>query len=161
MDFSKISKLEVIGAVSAGIALISLFFIPWYSLDENVVRLPADWICGEGEYSCTGWETFPILRWILLLGAGAPLILAWILVRGNKLSWAPGEVTMIGAFAALTLIFYNGIIDKPGSMRQEIGVSLDYGYFIALLAGFGMAIPAFMRSMESGGKKARKAPGNV
>ena len=50
--------------------------------------------------SCTGFETFPILRWLLLLAALAPLILAWILVRGHKLSWAPGEMTMVAGFAA-------------------------------------------------------------
>ena len=31
------------------------------------------------------------MRWILLLGAFAPLILAWILLRQHKLSWAPGD----------------------------------------------------------------------
>ena len=41
---------------------------------------------------------------------------------------------MIAGFAAIVLIVYNGIIDKPGKGPAEIGVSLDYGYWIALLA---------------------------
>ncbi len=163
MDFSRIGRLEVVGVVCAVIALISLFLLPWYSLTDTPERYAQDaWLCGEGEFSCTGWETFPILRWILLLGTAAPLILAWILVRGHKLAWAPGELTMVGAFSALTLIVYNGIIDRPsGGADVEFGISLEWGYFVALLAGLGMAVSAFMRSMESGGKKARKAPGTV
>ena len=40
----------------------------------------------RGQHHCTGFETFPILRWLLLLAAIAPLILAYIIVRGHKLS---------------------------------------------------------------------------
>ncbi len=162
MDFSRISRLELFGIACAVIAVLTLFFLPWYSLAEDVVRDESeDWICGEGDFSCTGWETFPILRWILLLGAASPVVLAWILVRGHKLSWAPGELTTVGAFAAMTLIIYNGIIDKPGSGSAESGVSLDIGYWLALLVGIGMAYASFMRSMESGGRQQRKAPGTV
>jgi len=162
VDFSRIGRLELIGVVCAAIALLTLFFVPWFSLDESVVRdSPDDWICGVGDTSCTGWETFPILRWILLAGAFAPLILAWILVRGHKLSWAPGELTAVGAFAALTLLGYNGLIDRPGSGVAESGVGLDIGYWLALLMGAGMAYASFARSMESGGRQGRKAPGTV
>ena len=38
------------------------------------------------------------MRWFLLAGALSPLILAWIIVRGHKLSWAPGEMTMVVGF---------------------------------------------------------------
>ena len=85
------------------------------------------------------FETFPILRWLLLLAALAPLILAWIMVRGHKLSWAPGELTMVVGFAAIVLIGYNGIIDKPAPGAAEIGISLDYGYWLALLASIAIA----------------------
>ena len=162
MDFSRISRLELFGIGCAVVAVLTLFFLPWYSLDEAVVRdEEGDWICGVGDHSCTGWETFPILRWILLAGAAAPLILAWILVREHKLSWAPGEMTTVGAFAAMTLLAYNGIIDKPGTGPAESGVGLDIGYWVALLVGIGMAYASFMRSQESGGRQGRKAPGTV
>ena len=84
------------------------------------------------------------------LAALAPLILAYILVRGHKLSCPPGEMTMIAGFAAAVLIVYNGIIDKPGSGPAEIGVSLDYGYWIALLCAIVIAGVGFTRSVESG-----------
>src|SRR5919106_420464 len=133
MDLSRISRLELFGIGCALVAVLTLFFLPWFSLDADVV----------GDDSCTGWETFPILRWILLAGAAAPLILAWILIREHKLSWAPGELTTVGAFAALTLIIYNGLIDKPGSGPAESGVSLDIGYLVAVLVGIGMAYASF------------------
>jgi hypothetical protein len=156
-----VGRFELAAIVCAAIALASLFLLPWYSLDEAVPRESGDWICGENNLECSGWETFPIMRWILLAGVAAPLILAWILIRGHKLSWAPGELTAVGAFAALVLIGYNGIIDKPGSGPQEIGVSLDIGYWVALLAGVGMALAAIFRSQEETGPARRKAPGSL
>ena len=163
MDLSRLNRNRTIftAAVST-LLLISLLFLPWYSLSHDVVRPESsDWICGQNDYSCTGFDTFPILRWLLIAAAFTPLILAWILVRGHKLSWPPGEATMVVGFTAMVLIAYNGIIDKPGQGVQESGVGLDYGYWIALLATIGIAVAGYLRSLESGGRQARKAPGTV
>ncbi len=165
MDFSRLNTNRVLfGAIASLLLIVAILFLPWYSLTENPQRVASDpdsWVCGVGEFSCTGFETFPILRWLLLLAAAAPLILAYIIVRGHKLSYPPGEMTMIAGFASLVLIGYNGILDKPGTGPGEIGVSLDYGYWVALVAALGIAIVGFTRSIESGGRKARKAPGTV
>ena len=164
MDFSRLNRERVIvGGVASILLILSLLFLPWYSYDLSDVEKTSSsgsWICGVDETSCTGFETFPILRWLLLLAALAPLILAWILVRGHKLSWAPGEMTMVAGFAAAILIAYNGIIDKPGSGPAEIGESLSYGYWLALLAALAIAATGFGRSMEESGQ-GRKAPGTV
>jgi hypothetical protein len=122
---------------------------------------PDAWICGVGDFECTGFETFPIMRWALILAALAPIILAYIIARGHKTSYPPGELTMIAGFTALVLIGYNGIVDRPGSSVAEIGVGLDYGYWIALLCSAAIAAVGFTRSLESGGQQARKAPGTV
>lgn len=169
MDFSRLNPRRVIAGGLASLALVlSILFMPWYQLDTFDQRDPNSesynpdaFVCGEGEFTCTGFETFPILRWLLLLAALAPVILAWILVRGHRLSWAPGEMTMVAGFTASVLIFYNGIIDRPGSSSAEIGVSLDYGYYVALLAAIVIAATGFTRSLESGERKTRKAPGTV
>ncbi len=165
MDFSRLNTGRVIiGAIASVLLIVSILFLPWYSYDLAGVEKGAvddEWICGVDETSCTGFETFPILRWLLLLAALAPLILAWILVRGHKLSWAPGEMTMVSGFAAAILILYNGIIDKPGSGTAEVGLGLDYGYWIALLSAITIAGVGFTRSLESGERKTRKAPGTV
>jgi hypothetical protein len=162
MDFSRLNRTRVlIGGAASIVLILSILFLPWYSLTDSPTRADnpeLNYICGDGELSCTGFETFPIMRWLLLAAALAPLILAYILVRGHKLSWAPGEMTMVVGFAAAVLIFYNGIIDRPGS---TFGVSLDIGYWLALLSALVIAGTGFTRSVESGGRKTRKAPGTV
>jgi hypothetical protein len=69
-------------------------------------------------------------------------------------------MTMVAGFIAMVLIAYHGLIDKPGSGTEEIGVSLDYGYWIALVCSVVIAGVAFMRSLV-GQTRERKAPGTV
>jgi hypothetical protein len=168
VDFSRLNlPRTILGGTAAALLVISLLFLPWYELDLNPQRdvdspafSPDSFICGEGQFSCTGWDTFPILRWLLLGAALAPGILAWIIIRGHRLSWAPGEMTMVVGFTAFILVLYNGVIDRPGTEIAESGVGLDYGYWLALLATGAMAATGFLRSVESGDVK-RKAPGTV
>jgi hypothetical protein len=164
MDFSRLDRNRVLlGVFGGGLLIVSLLFLPWYSLSHlagNERATQHAWICGANDYSCTGFETFPVNRWLLLLAALAPLILGWIIVRGHKLSWPPGELTMVAGFVATILILYNGIIDKPGKGTAEIGISLDYGYWLALLASIAIAATGFLRS-QVGQKRERKAPGTV
>ena len=165
MDFSVLNQRRVIlGALASVLLLIALFLLPWYELADNPQRAAGEedaFVCGTGDYECTGWETFPIMRWLLLAAAFAPAILGWILIRGHKLSWAPGEMTMVVGFTAFVLILYNGVIDRPGTGIGETEVSLQIGYWVALLAALFMSLTGFLRSQESGGRKARKAPGTV
>jgi hypothetical protein len=166
MDFSRLNRGRVLaGAIASLLLIVAILFLPWYSYDLSGVEKPLNqsdaWICGSGETSCTGFETFPILRWLLLLAALAPLILGYILVRGHRLSYPPGEMTMIAGFAAVVLIAYNGIIDKPGSGPAEVGLGLDYGYWIALACAIAISVVGFTRSIESGPRRTRKAPGTV
>jgi hypothetical protein len=165
VDFSRLNYRRLaVGLTASALLILAILFLPWYSLDHNPQRVdsnPDAWVCGTGDYSCTGFDTFPILRWLLLLAALAPIILAWILVRAHKLSYPPGEMTMVAGFAAFVLIGYNGIIDKPGTGIAETGVSLDYGYWIALLSAIAIAAVGWTRSLESGARKGRKAPGTV
>jgi hypothetical protein len=162
MDFSRLDRNRVLlGGTASIVLIISLFLLPWYSLEHIEARTNGDaFICGTDNYSCTGFQTFPIMRWLLLAGALSPLILAWIIVRGHKLSWAPGEMTMVVGFAMMVLVGYNGIIDRPGSGTAEIGVGLDYGYWIALVCTIAIAATGFLRS-QAGQRRQRKAPGTV
>ena len=65
-------------------------------------------------------------RYLLLLAAVAPLILAYIIVRGHALSWPRGELTAVIALVALTLMIFRGVIDKPGSPPGEIGIAIGW-----------------------------------
>ncbi|MET0958248.1 MAG: hypothetical protein ABWZ18_07010, partial [Solirubrobacterales bacterium] len=111
MDFSRLNRGRVIaGAIASLLLIIAILFLPWYTLTDVPQRAETNaWLCGEGNFECTGFDTFPILRWLLLAAALAPLILGYILVRGHRLSYPPGEMTMIAGFAATVLIAYNGI----------------------------------------------------
>jgi hypothetical protein len=162
MDFSRLDRNRVlVGGTASILLIVSLFLLPWYTLEHTPNRAHGEgFICGGNDYSCTGFETFPILRWVLLAGALSPLILGWIIVRGHKLSWPPGEMTMVIGFAMMVLIGYNGIIDRPGSGTSEIGIGLDYGYWIALLCSIAIAATGFLRS-QAGQRRQRKAPGTV
>jgi hypothetical protein len=162
MDFSRLDRNRVLlGGISGTLLLLSLF-LPWYSLTDTPQRVEQDaWLCGQGEFSCSAWETFPILRWLLILAALSPLILAWILVRGHRLSWAPGEMTMVAGFTAVVLIAYNGILDRPAPAEgTEFGTGLEWAYWLALLCAVGISATGFLRS-QAGQKQVRKAPGTV
>jgi hypothetical protein len=159
LDASKLDRTEIIGMVAAAVLVLSLF-LQWYSLstDPNVVQRgsdPANWACGVGDSSCSGWETFPILRWLLLAAAAAPFILSWIVIRGHALSWPRGELTAVVGATAFVLIAYNGIVAKP---QNGLEISLGIGYWLALLACVGIFISGGFRAVESGGGGQRKPP---
>ncbi|MGI8726916.1 MAG: hypothetical protein ACR2K6_04465 [Solirubrobacterales bacterium] len=161
MDFSKIKRSEIIGIFAGIIMVLALIFLNWFSLEENPARADGrGFICGPGEFECTGFDTFPILRWLLIAAAVAPVILTYIVIRGNTLSWAPGEVTMVVGFTAFTLILFNGFIQKPGSGVAQSGVSLELGYLIALLAAIGLSASGIGRMLEESDTM-RKTPGTV
>jgi hypothetical protein len=156
MDFSKLDRSDVVGVISGLILAISLF-LPWYSLGGGVTRdEPDDWVCGVGNESCTAWATFPILKWLLLLAAAAPLILSWIVIREHQLTWPRGELTAIAGLTALVLIVFNGFVDKPS--ENDIEISLAWGYFVAILAAIGIFIAGGFRAVDSGGGAQRKPP---
>jgi hypothetical protein len=159
LDTAKLDRSELIGMGAAVLLVISVF-IEWYSLstDPSVVRRgndPANWACGVGHTSCSGWDTFPVVSVLLILAALAPFILAWIVIRGHALSWPRGELTAIVGLAAFVLVGYNGIVDKP---QAGLEISLSFGYWLALLASLGIFISGGFRAVESGGGARRKPP---
>ena len=164
MELSNLDRGRTIaGALASAALVLSLFFLEWYGLSTGPQREEQQaWVCGEGDYSCTGWETLTIIRFLLILVALSPAILGYILLRGHKLSYPPGEMTMIAGFAGSVLIAYNGLFFKPQPVDGiDFGVSLAPGYWIALVASIAIGVVGFLRSQESGGRQQRKAPGTV
>lgn len=157
LDANKLTRSEIAGMIAALVLVISLF-LPWFDLaTTDVVRDSSeDWVCGVGNNSCSAFDTFPILRWLLLLAATAPFVLAYIVVRGYALSWPRGELTAVVGMTAFVLIAYNGFVDKPS--ESDIGISLSFGYFLALLAAAGIAVSGAFRAVEAGGGGRRKPP---
>jgi hypothetical protein len=139
-------------AMGGGAVLAISLFLPWYSV-ENARGTIGDGKQGPGDF--TGFEVHDLQRWLLLAAAAAPFILAYIVVRGHKLSWARGEMTAVSSIAALGLIAYAGIIDKPGEPKGLIGVK--YGWVLALLAVIAMIVGSALRASEV--ERQRKPPG--
>ena len=151
MDFRQLDRGELL-AVAGGVLLGVSLFLSWYSLGNQNAVLNS---CKGPNSTCTGWAALSILRFLLLITAVAPAILAYIIVRGHALSWPRGELTAVIALAALTFTVFRGVIDKPGSPPGQI--SVDFGWWIALLGGLLILFGAVWRSQESAAR--RKPPG--
>ncbi len=138
---SKLTPAEL-GGMLAAVVLGASLFLPWFSTSDN----PNSEITSAGigpNDSATAWETFGVLQYLLLAACTAPFILSWIIARGHKLTWAPGEVTMIVGITSFVLILCNGII--LGKPEPGVEISLDIGYFVGLLAALGMAFAGYLR----------------
>jgi hypothetical protein len=148
----RLHRNEFMGMLGGALLALSVF-LPWYGTDPDNRFAQIDG--ARGDQSC--WEVHPILRWLILAASVAPFILAYIIATDAQLSWARGEMTMVTSIAALGLIFYNGVIDRPG--EPSAAISLKYGWFLALLASLLMIVASAMRSSEH--ERARKPPGTV
>jgi hypothetical protein len=148
----RLHRNEYMGMAGGALLAVSVF-LPWYGTDpaNRFARIDG----ARCDQSC--WEVHPILRWLMLAAAVAPFILAYIIATDTKLSWARGEMTMVTSIAALGLIFYNGVIDRPG--EPSAAISVKYGWFLALLAALVMTVASAMRSSEH--ERARKPPGTI
>lgn len=150
MRFSKLERGEYVALAGGALLGISLF-LTWYKTKANG-RIGGD----SGSF--TGWQSHHLLRFLLLAAALAPFILTYIILRDHALSWPRGEMTAVVAIAAFGLVFYNGIIDRPGDPRSLI--SLQLGYWVAMLGALLMLGGSAVRSTSAGGR-IRKPPGQI
>ena len=151
MQFKALNRGELI-AIVGGILLGISLFLAWYTLGNEHALLNS---CKGPNTKCSGWDALSIARYVLLLAAVAPLILAWIILRGHSLSWPRGEMTAVIALVALTLTIFRGVLDRPGSPPGEIGIA--WGWWVGLFAGLLILVGSVWRSQESAGR--RKPPG--
>ncbi len=151
MDLRALNRgelLAIVGAVLIGISV----FLPWYSLGNHFTQLNG---CVGPNASCTGWHSLLVIRYLLLAAAAAPLILAWIIIRGHALSWPRGELTAVVGVAALVLVLFRGVVDKPGAPADQIGLST--GWFVALAGTLLLIAGAAWRYQENAPR--RNPPG--
>jgi archaellum biogenesis protein FlaJ (TadC family) len=150
MDISRVQRGERI-AIYGGILLAVGLFLKWYDIHQNFS------VAGHaGPATLSGWEAHSLMRYFLLAGAVAPLILAWIIANDHALSWPRGQLTSVVAIAAFGLLAYNGVIDRPG---ESSAASLKYGWFVSLLGTLLMLVGSVMRQNETEIK--RKPPGTI
>ena len=150
MNPGRLGRGEIIAAVG-GVLLAICLFLPWYETSPDNRNAVIDGARG----SLSGWEVHPIMRWLLLAAAVAPLILLYIVMRDHQLSWPRGEMTAVVGIAAFGLIGYTGLLDRPGDPSGEI--SLRFGFWGAFLGSILMSVGGAMRASES--ERARKPPG--
>jgi len=153
VDFRQLNRGELIAA-AGGVLIVISVFLAWYSLGNGFAHVGS---CGPNapNSSCTGWDALPVFRYLFLAAAAAPVILAWIIIRGHALAWPRGEMTAVVSVVSLILTLFIGVIDHPGSPPDEISVT--YGWFMALAGGILMLIGSVWRSQESAPR--RKPPG--
>jgi hypothetical protein len=151
MNFKELNRGELLATVGGILLGISLF-LSWYTLGNHNAVLGS---CHGPKTNCTGWASLSAIRYLLLIAAVAPAILAYIIIRGHALSWPRGELTAVVALVALVATLFLGLIDKPGSPPGEI--SITTGWFLALIADLLILVGAVWRAQESGAQ--RKPPG--
>jgi hypothetical protein len=150
MDLRRISTSELLAA--AGGALLALgVFLPWYS--PNTANRNAN-VNGVRD-SVSAFDTYTIIRWVLLAAAIAPIVLLYIVVRDHELSWPRGEMTAVIGIIAFGLTAYVGIIDRPGEPPSEI--SLGVGWYMSLLGTILIAVGGAYRASTT--ERPRKPPG--
>jgi hypothetical protein len=151
MDFRQLDRGELVAVLGGAILGVSVF-LAWFTLGDKFATLGA---CRGPNNTCTAWRSLMIIRYLLLVAAVAPAVLAWIIIRGHALSWPRGEMTAIIAIAALAFTVFRGVIDRPGTPPGEIGI--DYGWWIGLAGGILILIGSVWRAQESA--TSRKPPG--
>ena len=150
MNFGRVGRAELLAALG-GVLLAGGLFLPWYETNPDNRNAVIDGVRG----SLSGWQAHPIMRWLLLAAATAPVILLWIAIRDHELSWPRGEMTAVIGLIAATLLFYSGIIDRPGEPSGQ--VSLAIGWYLAFVASLVVAAGGAIRSSEF--ERKRKPPG--
>lgn len=140
-------------AMFGGLLLGACLYVDWYSVVSPLARLAGT--TGVGSYS--GWEAHPLLRWVLLVMALAPFILAYIVLRDHQLTWARGELTAVLSIAASGMLLYVGVIDRPGEPSGQI--ELAGGWYVALLGSILMLAGSARRTGQTA--RRRKPPGTI
>jgi hypothetical protein len=142
--------------MGAAVVLVLSLFLPWFTTSSSN---PNSTLGGgiTGGDSASAWQVFSTLDLLLVAAGSAPFILAWIIARGHKLTWKPGEVTMIVGIVAFMLILCNGVI--LGKPDPGIEVGLGIGYFVGLLASLGLLAAGYLRQALY--TTARKPPGVI
>jgi hypothetical protein len=155
-DLRQLASQELVGMAS-GAALFAALSMPWFATSATN---PNSRLAGANRGgSAAAWQTFSTLDWFLVLVCLIPFALSWTLIRRTKISWPQGEITMILGIAGAFLIICNGIV--LGKPSGAVGISLDYGYFLAIAATALIAVSGFQRQLITARALNRRKPPGI
>ena len=137
-------------AMLAGTAILASLFIPWFST-SGLGRINGD----AGDFTPLDtfrWPLVAYLTWCVIASFLGP----WVVARGHRLSWTPGEMTIVIGLVGVSLILLNGIIlGRPG--EPSTTTQLEIGYPIAILGLLTLVFAGLLKCAQS--PKARRPPG--
>jgi hypothetical protein len=140
---------RVLSAVGAGLLILALFLV-WYDIDRSAA---------EGSTTSTGWDTFPRLRVILLVGAALTIASAFLRQTGPVLI----ARTVMGL--VLALLIARRIVDPPdisAPVHSQIGVYVALVGALSVAAGglvdTGRRVVAAYPGLGGGGDPGRALP---
>ena len=117
---------RILSAVGAAVLILALFLV-WYHVDRAT----------GATTTSTGWDTFPRLRWIILVGA--LLTLASALVAQTR--WVLLARTALGL--VLAALIMRRIIDPP---EIDDPISAQFGVFCGFVAALAVALGGLVDS---------------
>ncbi|HEY6396383.1 MAG TPA: hypothetical protein VIX82_02905 [Solirubrobacteraceae bacterium] len=150
VNLSKLRTPEYIVLI-AGPGLFISMFLPWFST-SGLGRIAGH----AGDANVWSALSRPPIAYLTWCSWGS-LILPWLIARGHKLSWTPGEMTVVFALTGVILILFVGVINRPGSPSGSI--HLAWGYAISLLATGALVAAGVLRIRET--PKRRPPPGVI
>jgi hypothetical protein len=149
LDASRLGTPERLG-LAAGALLFAATFLPWFST-SGLGHINGS----SGTFNA--WQTFgwPLMAYLVWCSVAA-FIGPWVVARGHKLTWTPGEMTMVFGVVGVVLVLLNGIVlGRPGEPSGE--TSLEIGYAVALLALLALTLAGLLKTAQS--PRARRPPG--
>jgi hypothetical protein len=167
LDFHLLGLPELITTVG-GAALVWSLWLPWFgtSCDSLSPASPAG--CNPhsvfdakpgvdrtlGQFDAA--EAFASLPLLLIIAAVIPLVVAWMIARGGREGFRPGEAVMIAGIYASVLVLLNGLVlGIPG--EQTVDASLQWGYFVAIAGALALTTGGLLRQARD--LRGRTPPG--
>lgn len=149
LDLASIKKPWVYINLLAAPCLAASLFLPWFTT-TGLGRI------GGRSGALSAWHSLGTLNYYLAFCAnGAVTIAPWIAARGDRVSWAPGELSSMLGVIGIGLILFRGFVLRPGAPSGEIHVGL--GYLIGIGAMLVLTYSAILR-MDAH-PKVRRPPG--
>jgi hypothetical protein len=155
LDFHLLGLSELV-AVVGGVALTWSLWLPWFATSCESTSPPTPAGCNPnsmfdakpgvdrtlGQFDAI--DAFATLPLLLIIAAFTTVIVAWMIARGGRPKWRPGEAVMIAGIYATILVLVNGLVlGRPGA--ESVDVSLQWGYFVGIAGGLAILAAGLMR----------------